>query len=91
MQASQAGFLTETNLTQRSLPEVHRRHQTWRSAARALSADRAAILHYTFEEQAGWDQVLTNQVKNAPAASTGHPQLSMDRRPMAGQESSAVQ
>jgi hypothetical protein len=51
---------------------VRHRQEAWSEASRALTADPAAILHYTFEDEPFWDRVLTNRVRNAPAASHGN-------------------
>jgi anti-sigma factor RsiW len=71
MDASHTGFLSGADLARRELPEVRRRYQEWKEASRALNADPATILHYTFEDESTWDQVLTNQVAKAEPETHG--------------------
>ncbi len=70
--SSHAGFLNETDLRARALPEVRQRAETWNHASRVLNADPGAILHYTFQEETPWDRVLTNQVSTAFDSSHGN-------------------
>lgn len=69
--ASHAGFLNEVSLARRSLARVRQRHEAWNKASRALTADPAAILHYTFEAEPFWARRLTNQVIKAFAETHG--------------------
>jgi hypothetical protein len=71
MEASHTGFLNETSLVRRDVPDVLHRYEAWKEASRALTADPATVLHYTFEDQPFWTRVLTNQVRKAPVETHG--------------------
>jgi hypothetical protein len=52
-------FLFENQLTARAAEEQAARYQIWKAAAKELSRDPAAVVHYTFEEQGdGAERVL---------------------------------
>ena len=69
--ASRAGFLSEFDLAQRALADSRRRHEAWREAARGLSRDPEARVHFTFEDEPAWSRVLANSITGPGAGSQG--------------------
>ena len=68
---SRAGFLSEDELARRDVAGARRRHEAWQQSARNLSADPAAVIHFTFEDQSSWDRALTNRAAQAAAGTQG--------------------
>ncbi len=64
-------FVFEDEVAERETKEQHTRYFNWRDAARSLSADPAALVHYTFEEQSIGSRQLANDAATASPATAG--------------------
>jgi len=71
MPAARAEFLTEDALNHRADELAAGRFVSWRQAARMLDANRAAVVHYTFEEAKREDQRVANQCQGAEPQTNG--------------------
>lgn len=70
--ATPASFLGEAELACRDAAEAQRRYAAWREASRALGADPATLVHFTYEDQGSWDRLLTNHADRGSAATHGN-------------------
>ena len=61
-------FVFESDLAGREASEQHERYRVWKNAAKDVSNDPAAIIHYTFEDQPGGSRQLVNHAWGASAA-----------------------
>lgn len=69
--AARGGFLDETELARREAAGAEARFAAWSQASRVLSTDRAALIHYTFQDQPPRDRAVANQVPDAPPETQG--------------------
>ncbi len=64
-------FLFEDDVARRESDEQRERLRVWKNAAKTLSSDPAALVHYTFEDQEPGVAQLANTVASAPASAFG--------------------
>ena len=69
--ANRTAFLDAPELARRDSAQARGRYAAWRNASASLSADPAAIVHFTFEDQASSDRVLTNRAATAADSTHG--------------------
>ena len=69
--ADRSAFVFEDEVAERETEEQRTRYRNWRNAARGLSTDPGALIHYTFEDQSESARQLANQVTGARSTSAG--------------------
>jgi hypothetical protein len=69
--AAHAAFLSEEELTRRDAADALQRFTAWQSLSRALSAESATVLHYTFNDADALGNRITNQSASAAPQSHG--------------------
>jgi hypothetical protein len=68
---NRSAFVFENEVAERETEEQRTRYRNWRKAARSLSTDPSAIIHYTFEDQSDGARQLANQVIGARSSTAG--------------------
>jgi hypothetical protein len=71
LRADRNAFVFEDELENLETSEKRERFAQWRSAARALSSDPAAVVHYTFEDQEETAVQVNNSALNATRGTVG--------------------
>ncbi len=69
--ADRNAFVFEQEVAQRETEEQRARYHNWRNAARALSTEPAAVIHYTFEDQSDNARQLANRALAALPTTAG--------------------
>ncbi len=69
--ANRDAFIFEDAMAERETEEQRARYRHWRNAARGLSMQPAALIHYTFEDQSDNARQLANRAATAPSTTAG--------------------
>ena len=72
LSSNRTAFLFPDEVLEREADEQRQRYSHWRNAATELSADPAAIIHYTFEDQTAVARQVANRALQAPAVTAGN-------------------
>lgn len=69
--AARSGFLSEGELAKRDSESAKQRLTAWRDSQRALNADPATVIHYTFEDANSPEHRVLNEHANAAPETHG--------------------